>query len=58
MKKTYFQPCMAIIELKMQPILTGSITPNGDNLNVTVGEDTFGEDETINSRFFGYDDEE
>lgn len=50
MKKTYIQPCMFTIELKMQPILTGSITPSGDNLEVTIGDDSFGKGETINAR--------
>lgn len=51
MKKTYIQPCTVTIELKMRPILTGSITRSGENnLKVKIGDDSFGEGETINAR--------
>lgn len=51
MKKTYIAPNMVIFRTELQHIICGSITEDGDNLNVTIDPDkTFGDDETINSR--------
>ena len=47
MKKKYMKPEMEIVEIKTQGILCGSITQNGDSLNVTLTDDEFGENETI-----------
>ncbi len=50
MKKTYIQPKTTIVKLRTQYLLIGSIIKDGDNLNVTVGDDSFGDGETINAR--------
>lgn len=51
MKKTYIAPNMVIFRTELQHIICGSITEEGDNLNVTIdSSEEFGIGETINSR--------
>ena len=51
MKKTYIAPNMVIFRTELQHIICGSITEDGDNLNVNINQDDeFGSGETINSR--------
>ena len=51
MKKTYIAPNMVIFRTELQHIICGSITKDGDNLNVTIDpSEEFGSGETINSR--------
>ena len=42
------KPEMEAIDIKTPSILCGSITQNGDILNIVLLTDEFGEDETIN----------
>lgn len=62
MKKTYIQPTLHVVNIKEQQMICGSITGNGDNLNVTIdsGDEGSFDDNTINSRrgSFWDDDEE
>lgn len=49
MKKKYMKPEMEAIDIKTPSILCGSITDNGDTLNILLmAEEEFGDDETIN----------
>lgn len=51
MKKTYIAPNMVIFRTELQHIICGSITEEGDNLNVTIdSSDEFDKGQTINSR--------
>lgn len=52
MKKIYMQPCTKVVAIKVNQILCGSITTEGDNLKVTISGGDSGDfdDNTINSR--------
>ena len=49
MKKKYMKPTVEVVEIRKPSLLAGSITQNGDDLNVTLdSEYSFGDQETIN----------
>jgi len=53
MKKIYKTPEINKIVIDMHTMICNSITQNGDNLNVTINDDTpgdFGAGNTINGR--------
>lgn len=53
MKKTYIAPEMNQMVIGLHAMICNSITQDGDNLNVTINDDTpgdFGAGNTINGR--------
>ena len=41
MKKKYMKPTVEVVEIRKPSLLAGSITPSGDNLNVTFDDNEY-----------------
>lgn len=57
-KKTYMIPCISVVRVNIQPLLSGSLNPDESNPSVVVSDEQYGG--TFSSRGNGdsWDDED